>query len=325
MNCKNLLMLWTIALLLLSCEKEDPIVLEQQNQITDNTTQDNDNDECSEEFTLYAGQFTDVGSIVITNDDTNIYVTYNTINGWVLNETHLYVGHPDNIPTNNAGNPQIGQFPYNDTHNNATSFTITVPIDESLDCYAVAAHASVSLIIDGEVVQSETAWSDGDDINDGGSWATYSEFCLLDCCEVEPSTYTYIAGQNIEIGSLEVTNDDENLYITYNFNEGWFANVTHLYVGALENLPTNNANIPIPGQFPYSTDHDPAVQTYTYTIPLSDIDAVDCPIIAAHSEVVLIDDNGDVVQTETGWSYGDEFPDSPRWGWYSEYCYEFCE
>lgn len=278
---------------------------------------------CEEVYTLFAGQSIPVGNIVVTNDDTNIYVTFNTDGGWVLNETHVYVGDVAGIPTNGAGNPTIGLFPFNDTHNNAITHTVTVPIDPNLDCYAVAAHASVSLIQNGNVVQSETAWSSGGPINNGGSWATYSEYCLSDCCEYEVVSYDYFAGQNILVGSLDVTNDDQNLYITFNFTGDWYTQQTHLYVGPASGLPTNNANTPVPGQFPYATTHNPITQSYTYTIPLSSLD--DCYVIAAHSEMVQLDGSGNVIATETGWSDGTEFPDTPRWGWYSEYCTQYCD
>ncbi|MEO6540160.1 MAG: hypothetical protein ABIN74_04175, partial [Ferruginibacter sp.] len=45
-----------------------------------------------EEVTLVAGQTMNAGSITVTNDADNIYVTYATTNGWKLTETHLYVG-----------------------------------------------------------------------------------------------------------------------------------------------------------------------------------------------------------------------------------------
>lgn len=311
-------------LLLAGCQKED--IAPAENTITplvQSTLSNSSTTGCEEVFTLFAGQHIEAGTITVSNDDTNIYVTYETTGGWVLNETHLYVGDPAGIPTNGAGNPTIGLFPYNDTHNGVTSYTVTVPIDPSLECYAVAAHASVSLIQNGVPVQQETAWGNGNPINNGGSWATYSDYCLQDCCEYETVSYDYFAGQTIPVGSLDVTNDDQNLYITFNFEGGdWYTQQTHLYVGPASDIPTNGANTPVPGQFPYAVTHDPAVQSYTYTIPLNDLDP--CYVIAAHSEMIQVDGNGNVVSEETGWSYGIEFPNTPRWGWYSEYCTQVC-
>ena len=284
-----------------------------------------DSDSCEMSFELIAGQYHDAGDVVVTNDDEYIYVTFNTADGWVLNETHVFVGAPEDIPVNAAGNPQIGLFPYNNEHDSATTFTVTVPIDPDLECYAVAAHASVSeLDDDGNIIGSETAWSEGPEINDGGSWAMYSEYCLLDCdCENDIISYEYYAGQDILVGSLDVTNDDEYLYVTFNFTDDWYMGQTHLYVGSADDIPTNPSNIPVPGAFPYSVTHDPAVQSYTYEIALADLE--DCYAIAAHAEVISFDEEGNIIESETGWSFGTEFPDSPRWGWYSEYCTQDCE
>ncbi|MBD3636350.1 MAG: hypothetical protein HUJ25_03335 [Crocinitomicaceae bacterium] len=331
------LLLAATVLTLVACEKEviapvepsntqtaNPIALENETNLLVEPSFNETSEGCEETFELYAGQSIDVGEVVVTNDENYIYVTFNTEGGWVLNETHVYAGDPAGIPTNNSGNPQIGLFPYNDTHNGATSFTVIIPIDPNLECYAIAAHASVSLMNEwGEIVQQETAWSNGPQINSGGSWATYSEFCLLECgCEYETVSYEYFAGQNIQIGSLDVTNDADYLYVTFNFTGDWYMGHTHLYVGDAAGIPVNGGGNPMPGQFPYQESHDPAVQSYTYTIPLAGLN--ECYAIAAHAEVMMINEEGEVVQTETGWSSGTGFSGN-NWGWYSEYCTQECE
>lgn len=280
---------------------------------------------CSTVYTLFAGQTINIGTLTVSNDADSIYVTYATQNGWVLNETHLYVGAPGGIPVNNAGNPTVGLFPYNATHNGITTYTVAVPINPALSCYAIAAHASVSLLgPNNTVIQSETAWSNGQPINQTGNWATYSTYCLLDCggCTYQTVHYNYFAGQNILVGTLDVTNDAQNLYVTYHFTGSWYAGATHLYVGSAAGLPVNGQNVPVPGHFPYSTIHNPMVQSYTYTIPLASLDP--CYIIAAHADVYRLNSSGTVVQTETGWSFGTHFPGTNRWGWYSNYCTQVC-
>lgn len=320
----RLLLIGLLGTIVFSCQKED---FGASDSIEDPTPIPylTESSECEQSFDLLAGQTTDAGDVTVSNDDNYIYVTFNTTGGWVLNETHVYVGEPSGIPTNSAGNPQIGTFPYNDTHDGETTFTVVVPIDPNLECYAVAAHASVSLIDEnGNVIQSETAWGNGPQVNNGGSWATYSDYCLLECteCEFETVSYEFYGGQHILIGSLDVTNDQDSLYVTFNFTGDWYMGQTHLYVGEASGIPTNGAGNPIPGQFPYSTTHNPAVQSYTYTIALDDLP--DCYAIAAHAESMLVDENGDVIQTETGWSNGVNFSGN-NWGWYSEYCTQICE
>jgi hypothetical protein len=84
-----------------------------------------------------------------------------------------------------------------------------------------------------------------------------------------PKTITLYAGQHIDVGSVKVWNDGVNLYIKYKTTGGWEMAETHLYVGKTDPNELTSA----PGQFPYSEDHDPAVPTFTYTIPISDIDS----------------------------------------------------
>jgi hypothetical protein len=133
-------------------------------------------------------------------------------------------------------------------------------------------------------------------------------------CVIEPVSFDIFAGQTMLAGQLVVTNDDENLYVTYMALAGESFEETHLYVGTLAGMPVNKQKTPVIGHFPYSTNHEPAVTEVTYTIPLNNLP--DCYIIAAHSAMT----NG-----ETAWSYGTQFPGTKRWGWYSEYCTQYCE
>jgi len=84
-----------------------------------------------------------------------------------------------------------------------------------------------------------------------------------------PDVFTLYAGQHIDVGTVSVWNDSINLYVEYITTGGWKMCETHLYVGKTNPQILTSA----PGQFPYSEEHDPAVSTFTYTIPIDDIDA----------------------------------------------------
>ena len=122
----------------------------------------------------------------------------------------------------------------------------------------------------------------------------------------------------IPVGNLIVVNDDDYLYVSWNLSGCWELEETHLFVGLAEDLPVNNANVPIPGQFPYSDNHATGTQSYTYSIPLSGLP--ECLIIAAHAAVT----NPCTNSSETAWSDGTSFPGTNRWGWYSNYCLQSC-
>lgn len=139
------------------------------------------------EVALIAGQTMNSGSVTVSNDADYIYVTYATTGGWVLTQTHLYVGDCAFIPVNNPGNPIPGQFPYSGTHNNLTTVTYQVPISKipAGSCGCIAAHAVVKeLNSSGGTIQTQTGWGQGTQINMGsGNWGMKFDYCS---CVPEP-------------------------------------------------------------------------------------------------------------------------------------------
>ncbi len=133
--------------------------------------------------------------------------------------------------------------------------------------------------------------------------------------------YGLFGGQTIPAGNIVVSNDFENLYVTYQADEGWKIKEIHLYAGTFENIPLNNANVPVPGQFPIKESFNPAIETVTYEIPLASLP--ECPYVLAHAVV------GRDGQEETAWGKGDtSFEDAfdiKRWGWVIEYCVKTCD
>jgi len=125
--------------------------------------------------------------------------------------------------------------------------------------------------------------------------------------EILPFTTNLMAGQHHVAGTVSVTSDGVNVFVTYSTNCGnddneeeteeesiisnvsknsqgsWTLKATHLYVGNCEDLPTTNKGNPKIGKFPYKTEHGEGVNEFTYTIPLSDIG--ECFCLAAHAEV----------------------------------------
>lgn len=276
---------------------------------------------------LIAGQNIQSGTITVQNSEDSLYVTFSTINGWTLGKTHLYVGELQNLPTTPTGNPQIGNFPYQHTFNPyTTSDQYAIALADLPECFIVATHAETHLLdANGNVIQSETSWGNGTQFNQSGSWAMYSSYCVQACdepCVYTTESFDLFGGQTIDVGNLLVTNDDENLTITYQTTGDWYVGKIHVYVGDIAGLPTNAQNTPVPGQFPYSESYNPYTQTATITIPLASLP--DCYVIAAHAEVHKVV-NGEVVQSETAWSYGTPFANTDRWGWTSNYCTQTCD
>ncbi|MCY7292026.1 MAG: hypothetical protein LH615_07575 [Ferruginibacter sp.] len=130
--------------------------------------------------TLFAGQTINAGNVTVTNDANFIYVTYNTANGYVLTQTHLFVGACALIPVNRPGNPIPGQFPYASPHSNLTSYTYQIPITAIPlgVCGCIAAHAVVvKYNAAGQIVDQQTGWGNGTVINPTGNWGMKFTYC----------------------------------------------------------------------------------------------------------------------------------------------------
>lgn len=135
------------------------------------------------------------------------------------------------------------------------------------------------------------------------------------------ATVDFLAGQHILAGSVTVGNDAENLYVTYKVENGWLLKMTHLYVGDCEFIPVNKQKNPQIGQFPYSRSYSPFATEDTYVIPLSKLP--NCMCVAAHAEVVKLNEAGEVIQAETAWGKGDDMG-GKSWAMKFEYCKREC-
>lgn len=140
---------------------------------------------------LLAAQDIPVGTVSVEQaaDADQLSVTYEiTDDAWKLVSTSLYVG--EEIPTNNGGNPQVGQFDHQSEHDPAVaSHTHEIDASELPTVIKVAAHATVQTEADDDAESepvTETAWGYGARINQrtnpqgrpAGNWATYFEVVL---------------------------------------------------------------------------------------------------------------------------------------------------
>ena len=146
--------------------------------------------------TLFAGQTINAGTVAVANDANYLYVTYTTTGGWKLQQTHLHVADSlAGIPQTKTGNPKIGNFAYQTTHNPlVTTYTYTIAKTAlSLDAnqsVAIAAHAVVVQVDgSGTVTSSQTGWAAGTPFVQRGSWATYFQYSWQDC-KVDPPVQT---------------------------------------------------------------------------------------------------------------------------------------
>lgn len=135
---------------------------------------------------------------------------------------------------------------------------------------------------------------------------------------------TLVAGQNINAGTVTVTAEEDELLgdvlvVTYATTGGWTMDELHLWAGSdLTSMPTTRKGNPIPGQFPYVSGNIAGESLYSFTIPLAElgVGCGDSVYLAAHAALSLLDENGDVVQTETGWGDGTRILTKGNWATY---------
>ncbi|MPM31694.1 hypothetical protein SDC9_78251 [bioreactor metagenome] len=138
-----------------------------------------------QEVRLMAGQHYEAGKVYVVNNKEKLYVAYETTGEWKMKAIHLFVGACDKLPVNKQGNLVPGQFPYKVEFNGLQTFYyVEIPLDTLPEgCVCVAAHAEVVKVVDGEIVQSETAFGEGGKV--GKNWFMKFEYCIA-VCEDEP-------------------------------------------------------------------------------------------------------------------------------------------
>lgn len=207
---------------------------------------------------LIAGQNEVAGIVCVTAGDDGVCISYVTSGGWVLEGTHVWAGtNLGDMPQNRKGNPKVGLFPYGDDALPAgsTFYEVCITYEElGLTREAIcaepdgvvlhyAAHAVVSKVVDGEVVQTETGWANGDPIVDRGSWAM-SNSVVLTCDDNPPppplDCETAFAVGDTTLNSLsDPLNPDDWLTQRWGWQIGPLAKgesyFTEIYAGAGQN------------------------------------------------------------------------------------------
>jgi hypothetical protein len=135
-----------------------------------------------------------------------------------------------------------------------------------------------------------------------------------------PTTVNLMAGQNIDIGSVQIANTLDSLYITITSEGAWWLKAANIYVGTLSGMPQTPNGNPKIGHFPYKKTFNPMKQTVRFAIPLTGLPA--CYIAAVHVEVCRLN-NGIVVQNETAWGQGSPMPGA-NWAMFINYCTQVC-
>jgi hypothetical protein len=147
----------------------------------------------------------------------------------------------------------------------------------------------------------------------------------IPCGEVHVATF--FAGQSIDVGTVTVYNDQDMLYMEIQTTGRWVLTETHVAVApTLDGIPQTGSGNPKVGQFLLSAIHNPPITNFVHRISLTEYGYVpgQTLFIAVHAKVSRLDAGGHVVQRETAWADGLDFPGA-NWATYLNYVVQTCD
>ena len=148
--------------------------------------------------------------VKITNDENNLYITLNALDGSFLNKAAIHLASNENgFPTVGKGNLPHPKMEHQITFDpNTTSITLPYSIQNFDECPVIAAFITTTK---GE--QASSSWV-GDSIGESGDW-NYFEYCLQDCSVADPCE-GFTAGSD---KTVEWTLSQANAFPSYNYIE----------------------------------------------------------------------------------------------------------
>ncbi len=272
---------------------------------------------------LIAGQKIDIGSVSIYNTADSLFIDLSTTGNWWIQSANVYVGLLANMPQTPNGNPKVGQFPYQkslDPKKKVLRFGI--PLAGLPSCFIVAVHVEARKVINGQLVQSETAWGQGLSLP-GPNWAMGANYCLQTCVSCEYSTIatTLVAEEKQICGQILMTNDSDSLFVTYNMFAGWSLRKIQLYAGAYNSMPIDGSGNPNVNAFPkVRIYNNPISGSVTFGYSLNNLPSN--YVVAVHAETERTIGSGTLI--ESAWGFGDEFIGTSSWGWTVPYTTQIC-
>lgn len=265
----NLILVGLFSFIISSCEKRELFStseIQNGSKFTNNSNETRTNlnnlksislTDGSASVNLIAGQNILAGSIDVEINQNELLVTYNTTNGFYLEEVHLWIGDDlSEMPQTGNGNPRVGLFPYKEEAlNGATYYQFVLPLSEfggeaeiCNNTLHFAAHAALAKMSEDGSYQYETAWGEGMRLVEKGNWATY--FSVHFDCDYNPKTHCETA---FAFGSTDFSYAEDG-----NSRWGWVVTVsepgeysTPIYAAAGQNDPNNGFHV---GDLVYNYD-----------------------------------------------------------------------
>jgi hypothetical protein len=116
-----------------------------------------------------------------------------------------------------------------------------------------------------------------------------------------------VVGKKIQMGDVEVWNDDAMLYVKINANDGWMLEKSQLAVEASPAaIPQNKKGQPLPHKFPNKRTYHPLAQSDTYALNLAWDSGTEL-FICLHAKVDKMKNRRHIGE-ESAWAAGAGYP-----------------
>ena len=177
---KYILAFVTISLLIfLGCQKNEII---EENKSSDTGFYKDQQELCGDPYVASLvdwDQTINAGNVIVGNDETMLYVTFESATDWNFNSTYLYVGSADSVPgslyPSDSGHFSPWLFPYAVWHPAGTQqHTFSINLEELDDCFIVVAYSNILNISTGEEF---IVWGK----SNSKSLGYYFEYCKQEC------------------------------------------------------------------------------------------------------------------------------------------------
>lgn len=179
-----------------SCSKEltSDEITDQALAGTESSIQTEEHRYCkTQSYCLTAGQTIESGSVIVKNDQNNLYITVQSTGGFqsTTENIKIWVGDDQSLlPVSGNGTPIPGQFPfkYDATGN---SFTATIPFSSITGSCAITCSTKLYIFVHVDIIDpsgtAQTAWGGcvGKNIDKPGRWYyfdTYQGSCCTCGC-----------------------------------------------------------------------------------------------------------------------------------------------
>lgn len=131
---------------------------------------------------------------------------------------------------------------------------------------------------------------------------------LVAAGQVQAASYPLTAGRGVNVGTVDVTSDGTNFFVSFNVDDGWVLGATELHIaGDLKAIP-QRWGLLMPWRFMGRHAWLNCAKRDAYTFPVGDLGGKDVCVVA---HAIIARKHHHRLQIEDAWAGADRFPGGP--------------